>query len=258
MTMYVITHKTFSYPIPTGYQPLLVGANVNKGSKDYLRDNKGDNISDKNPYYSELTGIYWLWKNCSDKNLGISHYRRYFADYSTYGQMVFTGLIVNNLKPIEQNQLDKYLLQYDWIVSQPMKMVQPTVIEQFCSIHSLEDLKTTKKIIQGIYPEYIEDFNVVMHSHKASFYNMFYTHSGELDSYCKWLFNILFEAEKQIDVSHYDGYQRRLFGFLGERLFNVWLHHRKARVKYLPVYNTTKTSRIDLAKAVKHNILGWH
>ena len=32
-------------------------------SKDWLRDNTLENISDKNPFYGEYTFYYWYWKN---------------------------------------------------------------------------------------------------------------------------------------------------------------------------------------------------
>lgn len=60
--MYVITHKAFDYPLPTGYTPILVGADKNDNPNHYQPDNEGENISDKNPSYCELTGLYWLWK----------------------------------------------------------------------------------------------------------------------------------------------------------------------------------------------------
>jgi len=40
-----------------------VGLGVNNFSSDWLRDNSGDNISIKNPYYGEYSFYYWVWKN---------------------------------------------------------------------------------------------------------------------------------------------------------------------------------------------------
>ena len=43
------------------------------------------------------------------------------------------------------------------------------------------------------------------------------------DEYCSWLFSILFEVEKKLNISNYSPNDARVFGFLGERLLDVWL-----------------------------------
>ncbi len=80
MTVYVITHKKFDYvdQLPVGYIPMMVGANVNGVPSGYLADNTMKNISDKNPQYCELTGLYWMWKNSNSNKVGLAHYRRFF------------------------------------------------------------------------------------------------------------------------------------------------------------------------------------
>lgn len=75
----VATHKSYEMPQDDNlYIPLHVGK---KGKKDlgYLGDDTGDNISEFNPYYCELTGVYWAWKNLDYDYLGLVHYRRYFC-----------------------------------------------------------------------------------------------------------------------------------------------------------------------------------
>ena len=57
------------------------------------------------------------------------------------------------------------------------------------------------------------------------------------DQYCSWLFPIEFELEKRIEVSNYDSYNARVFGFLSERLFNVWLEKQKLKVVEVKVLN---------------------
>ena len=62
LTIYTLTHKHFTKPDDNMYVPLQVGTAINS-PLGYLRDDTGDNISALNGYYSELTGLYWIWKN---------------------------------------------------------------------------------------------------------------------------------------------------------------------------------------------------
>jgi len=61
------------------YQPIMAGNALSSGNITITGDNTGDNISAKNHYYSELTGIYWVWKNTIQDVTGTCHYRRYFT-----------------------------------------------------------------------------------------------------------------------------------------------------------------------------------
>lgn len=58
------------------------------------------------------------------------------------------------------------------------------------------------------------------------------------DEYCEWLFNILFEVENRTDISNYDSYNKRLYGFLSERLINIWVMQQNLKVKEYPVQMT--------------------
>lgn len=255
MSMYVITHKHFNYEkLPSGYMPLLVGADFNANPDHFLSDNTKDNISIKNPYYSELTGMYWIWKNTDDESVGISHYRRYFSTYSTY-ETLYKGRLTQRVKPISIKDLDNYLNYFDWVISTPKSVGNISLMQQFIECHYKQDIDTTREVIKHMYPEYTNDFDAIMSSSSASFYNMFYTSKRELDAYCTWLFNILFKVEEFTDVSNYDTYQKRLYGFLSERLLNVWLHHQNVKIKYLAEYNSERLNRkTALKKLIIHFI----
>ena len=70
-------------------------------------------------------------------------------------------------------------------------------------------------------------------------YNMMIAKREVLDQYCQWLFPILFELEKVVDVDGLSSFDARLFGRVSEILFNVWLrHHPEYRVGSLRVLNT--------------------
>ena len=62
------------------YMPIQVGAALHpEMDLGFQKDNVGDNISEKNPRYCELSAIYWGWKNIKDVEYqGLAHYRRYF------------------------------------------------------------------------------------------------------------------------------------------------------------------------------------
>ena len=76
----VATHKKYQMPTDKIYVPVQVGAEGKELIKDYIPDNTGENISKLNPYFCELTGLYWAWKNLDAQYLGLVHYRRYFTE----------------------------------------------------------------------------------------------------------------------------------------------------------------------------------
>ena len=62
------------------YMPIQVGKALHPElDLGFQCDNTGDNISEKNGSYCELTALYWAWKNLKDVDyIGLCHYRRYF------------------------------------------------------------------------------------------------------------------------------------------------------------------------------------
>ena len=80
LDIFVCSHKQFKSPFANViYKTLSLGNNTELYGDNIYRDDSGDNISDMNGFYSELTGIYWIWKNYNIKDyVGICHYRRYF------------------------------------------------------------------------------------------------------------------------------------------------------------------------------------
>lgn len=58
------------------------------------------------------------------------------------------------------------------------------------------------------------------------------------NAYCKWLFDILSYVESKIDISGYPPKEARIFGYMSERLFGVWLAKNDLRVKEYRIINT--------------------
>ena len=74
----VAAHKPYQMPQDEIYLPVHAGCE-GKESIGFQGDNTGDNISLKNPFYCELTCLYWAWKNLGCDFIGLVHYRRYFS-----------------------------------------------------------------------------------------------------------------------------------------------------------------------------------
>lgn len=261
MVMYVIAHKQFEQELPKGYQKLLVGAEGKKGKfEDFLKDNTGENISVKNPNYCELTGIYWLWKNSKDKNIGISHYRRFFTEESLE-QVNKDNKQNKQPKIIEIDKLNELLNDADWIVPTQVNFgywhfKKVTLYNQYVDNHPKEGLLQTREVISEKFPEYLADFDkVVMNGNSFTPLNMMYTDKKKFDKYCEWLFEILFEVEKRVDISSYDAYQARIFGFISERLLEVYLVHNNFKLIRLNVFNTELSNSSEKEIGSIHNTL---
>ena len=207
-----------------------------------LSDKTGDSISSKNPSFCELTAHYWVWKNVKADFYGFFHYRR-LLDFSSQNHLK----IFHKLSP-------RIFQKYCW---------DPKIIAQFCKTadiilpllkkdkknlslyeyykkeHHIKDLDITLKVLKEKYPDMAQAADDVINGTKGYFANIFIMRQNYFKDYEKWLFDILFEVEKQIDISNYTPYQRRVFGFLAERLESIYIEYLKrttqARIVELPL-----------------------
>lgn len=237
--IYIITHKIFDDKnINRNYYDILhVGKNKNCKSY-YLRDDTGNNISDKNENFCELTGLFWVLNNCNISDFeitGLLHYRRYFTTNIKHLKYSYINKMPEML---DYNSIENALKKHDIILPRKIKIFR-NIQDFYADAHNGEDLLITRKAIEKIYPEYLPDFDKVMKKHEYYYGNMMICKGNILKKYSSWLFDILFLAEDKIDINKYEtAYQRRVFGFLAERLLQVWVLHNKLKVKEYPVYNT--------------------
>lgn len=241
----VATHKKYQMPKEDIYFPMHVGK---EGKQDlgYQGDNTEEHISDKNSNYCELTGLYWAWKNLNCEYIGLCHYRRYFTI-----KPLSQRLLNKNNKfdlILTQSEIEDMLSRYDIIVPTKRNYFIETIRSHYQHAHHIKDLDETKKIISEKYPEYLGSFEQIMNGTTLHLFNMFIMKKADFNRYCEWLFDILFELEQRVDISDYDAYQSRIFGFISERLFNVWLLHQNFNKKAIPAINMED---IDWANKIK-------
>ena len=225
--IYIATHKEFDNPHLNNYIPLQVGA---EGKQDlgYLKDNTGDNISEKNSNFCELTGLYWIWKNCSDEYKGLVHYRRFF------GKNNFS----NNIKDVYSYEQLVQILENSDIILPFVETFKQNAKDELLVRCCTEDIfLKLERIVKEKYPQYGTSFDKYFADNKSSLFNMMFCKKTIFNQYCGWLFDILFELEKDVDINKLDDYQKRLYGFLSERLLNVWVEHNQLIVYHVPVIN---------------------
>ena len=210
------------------YLPLHVGAVLHE-PLPYTGDDTGDNISEKNKSFCEMTGLYWAWKNLDADAIGLCHYRRYFAGKHAAGHRDKWSRILDaeeawellNKNPVILPKKRNYLIE--------------TGYNQYAHAHHVNDLIVTKAILEERYPDYVAAFDSTLKSKKGHRFNMFVMRWEPLDAYCDWLFDVLFELEQRLDISDYSDYDKRVFGFVAERLLDVWTETNHIPYVELPV-----------------------
>jgi hypothetical protein len=222
--IYVVAHNEYTLKQSKNndlYVPLIVGTN-GEDNFGFCSDDTGDNISGKNKDYSELTGLYWIWKNSDAEIVGLIHYKRYFSKNPVYGTL-------------KNEDIKNYLKKYDIIVAKRTKLLVPYYNHEqiFNNNDFFEELyDLTREIIKIKCPDYLNSFDKVMHGYSISYYNMFISRKEIIDRYCKWIFPLLNEIENKIDLTKYPP---RLMGYLTEGYFNVWIYHDNLKIKETPV-----------------------
>jgi len=261
LNIYIACHKQIKIPVNNSlYIPLQVGKPHTKQQTSYISDDTSNNISEKNPVYSELTGWYWIWKNQKHDIIGTSHYRRYFTakERSLTHQLKSAFYFAANLykkryglyytKDVDKwknfilnsEEATEILKNHDIILPQ-RKIFKYSVKEQYAKRHRIEDLELVRQIIKELQSDYLNSFDKICSGNRLYAFNMFITSWKLFDEYMTWLFPLLFELEKRSDFSKDDPYQKRLCAFMGERLQNVWLHKKQLKIKELPVIYFKKT-----------------
>ena len=218
-SIYVVTHKVFDLPeklVESGFSLISVGSACGKNEQG-ISDNSKNNISFKNANYCELTALYWIWKNDADsKYKGICHYRRYFSK-SYFSHNIKNYMIDSDFIKIFNNGIDIIIPEKQYFVR--------TATENYLRCGFKRDLDITRNVICEKYPQYINEYDKVMNGNRSYLTNMLVARREIFDEYCTWLFDILFEVERRVDISNYTIQEARIFGYISERLLTVWIFH---------------------------------
>lgn len=257
----VCCHKQDIMEKGAPYLPIQVGKAISNVDLGIQPDDEGENISEKNGSYCELTGLYWAWKNLKGVDIiGLCHYRRYFdfsgqchqwAPYTVFGTDKFSALD----RSVPENVLAK-VAAGKVVVTKPTNC-QFNLMADYCCYHNSDDFKMLQHIVFSTQPENVKKafYQVMYGSNRKYTYNMFIMRWQDFDAYCSWLFPLLEIVEKSIDITHYNSVQKRIFGYMSERLFNVWLlANRKDPIKVPVMWFSDKEDGMQKYSMVKYKV----
>jgi hypothetical protein len=215
VTMYMAKHYKDPklkerYDLPTWIKPIQVGTSLTDKRITELLDNMGDNISDKNYKYSELTAMYWAWKNSKEEYLGICHYRRILC------------LSNDDLRKVKQHNINVVL---------PLPFVcYPDTSGQYGRYISIEDQKKMMQALKEVSPDYYREAIRILQETYLYNYNIFLADSHTFHEYCHWIFPILERAEALCEP---EGMVRRdrYIGYFAEVLTAIYFLYNKNNLK---------------------------
>lgn len=262
----VCCHKECQLPTDKVLLPIQVGSSISDTHWGIQRDDQingetCDNISAKNKSYCELTAIYWAWKNIKTlypdiEYVGLTHYRRFFNfQKNIYNVYKYSETAIDDYK-INHKKLNNLLKRYECLL--PSRTVLPYSLKTgYCVGHISDDYRILRATIAEIMPEQLNFFNFVMEeTNLFSQYNMFIMKIDDFMNYCEWLFKILFLVEEKIDISSYSLYQKRIYGFMAERLMNLWVFNNIKKIHCIPVsmYDKNLDSDESLCRDIKNKV----
>ncbi|MDO5386094.1 MAG: DUF4422 domain-containing protein, partial [Pseudomonadota bacterium] len=233
-----------------------------------IGDDTGDNISQLNREFCEVTAMYWAWKNYDKLGnpdyIGFMHYRRHFIFNENFsseklweGCYEYDILDDNYIKNcgLDSASIRKYLAEQECdMFTTPYVSSNLSVENQHRDLLpflNIDDLLLSKKITEDLYPEYKEDINLYFSSNKHYWYHSFIMKKEVFFQYCEWLFPILLKLHTEINYTNYSVMRKRAIGFISERLHGVFITHLFAenykKIKYIPFAKVHKT---DFPKTV--------
>ena len=226
-------------------------------------DDTGKNISIQNRRYAEVTALYWAWKNipAGVQYIGLMHYSRYFnfldIQYE-HPSNIFNDLSDEVLEKygLKDSVVSDLCSKYDVICPDRWEMRKEHIeyehnrynykceltkqrlaeadevlnmYDHFSICHVQDDMDMALEIMKERFPAIYKTAQKSLKKTTARFANMFIMRRDLFDQYCNYLFTIIncMESKKRYDSDEYKegGFNSRVFGFLSERLFSIYIDY---------------------------------
>ena len=248
--IFVIYHSPREVVYSDMYQPISTGSLKDSFSELFLRDDVGDNISQKNHKYNELTAIYWVYKHLNEfsdlEYVGFCHYRRFLC-FNGKNKKAYVRKYVNfDYIYVDNEKLGDIFKQYDFIA--PCPNHYRSVRKHYERSHNKTDINDLLKIIDELTPEYSVDAREYFNSKKEFLYNMFVFPKRTFIEYASFMFTL---ADAFADMKEE---APRLY--ISERITGIFIYHLIKNHKkplYLPVLHIRRKYLWFALKNTIHN-----
>lgn len=211
-----VARSAFDKPLKQAYvlsgprKEIQVGAALTQDRICGITDDTGDNISERNRQFCELTALYWIWKNAGQDIVGLEHYRRHFLLKGDWHQKM------------QEDHIDV-------ILPTPL-YVAPSLAQNYKDRHVASDWDLMMDHLRRLYPDDHQAADSFFGMNLYSPCNMFIMRKQVLDELCTWMFPILIGCAERIG-EHEDAYQNRYPGFLSERLMTFFFEKNRKRYR---------------------------
>jgi hypothetical protein len=247
--IYIVSHNAKDFPVGKHFQPIQSGRALNPIIDGTIGDDTGDNISELNPFFAEIAPMYWVWKNASPAQMvGFFHYRRFlnfgpplapeahwsernFHDFSPASLERFGWTAEGVVSAL--NDCDIAVPELEIVSLPPHWQEICSLYDNYRNAHGPTSINVALDVLQEIYPEDATIAQDVMGSSQGYFCHMYVMRWQVFCDYMQWIFNIFNILQNRIDIyaPYYslDSGQQRIFGFIGERFFNIYVEKMRRK-----------------------------
>lgn len=260
------------------FQPIMAGSAEISGKINdaFLRDDTGDNISNLNKNYGELTIHYWLLKNyitsSEEKYLGVCHYRRFLefcgesnislgkeSKVSPLKLVYFKYFIDKAFSRFSENSILSTIGDYDVVNTPKWDFDNKSNRVVFDFYHRSSEMNLAVKALERINPEYSKYVPEFFEDNKGYYCMCAVMKKDLLKDYFEFEFKLLDEMTKDSSASRWEKYEGyydvRMPAFIMERLYNVWLRYmidkEGIKVLDLPACKLVSPKEVSPAKRVE-------
>lgn len=246
------------------YIPVRCGAVYDERENvTMLGDDTGDNISEKKNSFCELTVLYWAWKNIKADYYGINRNNEFLvfdkknieqntinSKWKHFSEQFLNESFINKFSLLS-NEMDKKIGENHVVVAAPIEIKENNFVKNLY-LHNYKTLNSTDidiflNTIQKKKPDLYVYAKNYLNTKCFYYYFSFVMNHTYFSDFCSSLFEILFEVEKQIKITHYSLDKKKEFFYFALIYLGIYLNYLKdqktIKILEIPVAvaeNTTK------------------